>query len=359
MPTYYVTNRVHSADGSVQPSVDGAVTVKRSPHDFDPALANFADVASVTGATMAQMVKEAQAMATASHVPMIVVFIHGFNNDPDAALASTSLAGLGLAANDVKPLMICFDWASNHEVWQYLTDEGDAVRTVPAVMKMLDFLHTYRDPANCPVNVNVIAHSMGSFVLMQSLKAFAGRLGNPAFLPYLNEVLLVAADIDSNALSAGGPGAGITCLSRRVTVYYSRWDNTLAVSRWAKHFGTARLGRNGPGGFASLPRNVAAVDCTDVVQPVAKPQDIVDVNIQALLEVHSSYWRDAQWDMDAARTLQSLDRTVMLETRKPLPPFQDMSFRLLGPQAGAAAVAAGGPGVEEDGAAPGRPAAGS
>lgn len=130
---------------------------------------------------MAQMVKEAQVMATASHVPMIVVFIHGFNNDPDAALASTSLAGPGLAANDVKPLMICFDWASNHEVWRYLTDEGDAARTVPAVMKMLDFLHTYRDPASCPVNV--IAHSMGNFFLMRSLKAFADRLGNPAFFP--------------------------------------------------------------------------------------------------------------------------------------------------------------------------------
>lgn len=43
---------------------------------------------------MAQMVREV--MATANRVPTIVEFIHEFNNDPNAVLASTSLAVLDL-----------------------------------------------------------------------------------------------------------------------------------------------------------------------------------------------------------------------------------------------------------------------
>jgi esterase/lipase superfamily enzyme len=202
------------------------------------------------------------------------------------------------------------------------------MRSVPAVMRMLSFLDRWRNPQQCQVNFSVIAHSMGNLVLREGLFGFAKRLGFPEFMPYLTEVLMVAADVDSDSLVAGGTGRGITSLSRRVTVYYSRHDNTLSVSRFGKHWGEARLGRNGPNAWALLPRNVVGVDCTDVVAPVA--HDVLNRTLEELFAVHSAYWDNDQWESDAAQTLRSVDRAV-IDTREPVPELSESAFRLKKP----------------------------
>ncbi len=326
MPTYYVTNRTVDATGAfVQPSLPApSVKIYTAPDGVDASLfANFAFVTDTPlppaddqrlAATLAQQAIDA---VGPDHLPLLVVFIHGFNNDPNSALGAMNEVTVGLANNGVIPLMVCFDWASNHEVWDYLTDQGDAMRSVPAVIQMLHFLDQWRDPKGCKVSVCVIAHSMGTFVLEQGMKAFARTLGNPVSMPYLNEVLLVAADIDSDTLVVGGDGTGITSLSRRVTVYFSKWDNTLGLSTLLKHSGTARLGRNGPNDLADLPRNVVAVDCTDLIKPLASNADILAEDIQSIAQVHSSYWTNAEWCKDASNTLTSLDRTVQTLTPAP------------------------------------------
>ncbi len=323
MSTYFVTNRVFSKGRFTDvPTHDGSVRVRRSDTAYDEDFSHFQDIKPADA--IKSMIAESKALAGGSHAPLVVAFIHGFNNNVASALHSTSLIGKGLSANGVNVVMVCFSWPSDGQLWEYLSDQGDAKRSVPAMMRILDYLDRARDPRLCEVNVCAIAHSMGNLVLREGMTAFARRLGYPHFQPYLTEVLMVAADVDSNSLVEGGSGRGITSLSRRVTVYYSRHDDTLSVSRYGKHWGAARLGRNGPSDYDKLPRNVAAVDCTDVVKPTVG--GLVG-NVQELLKVHSAYWENSQWQRDAALTLKSVDRKVM-PTRTPKPDFPEASYVL-------------------------------
>lgn len=322
MPTYFVTNRTAKDATTLRPLSD-PIAVLKSPNDNDADYNQFAPLTQAQwDALKNDMPNEAQALANQEHYPLIIVFIHGYNNNTDAALQAMSTIGSSLVYSSLDeagqpqtrpahPLMVCFDWPSNHQVWDYLGDEGDAMQSVPAVMQMLDFLHNWRDPINCRVNVCVIAHSMGNFVLMQGMLAFWKKLGRPASLPYLSEVLMAAADIDSDSLIVGGAGDGITSLSRRVTVYFTRNDNTLGVSHLIKHPGAARLGRVGPNDVADLPRNVVSVDCTNVIKPVAAPGDFIAINFDRLFLVHGSYWNNAEWELDAGDTLLNVDRQLV------------------------------------------------
>lgn len=330
MPTYYFTNRAANPDGTFVEPADPQpfVRVYAAPNNVDTAnVKNYRRIAdSLLGADTPRRLAAILARHAVdaagddpAHLPTLVLYIHGFNNTPDSALGAMTQVADGLRKNGVVPVMACFDWASNHEIWEYLTDQGDALRSVPAIIQLIQFLYQWRDPKGCRVNINLVVHSMGAYVLEQGLKVFARSLGNPENHPYLNEVLLVASDIDSDALSQGGDGTGITSLARRVTVYFSRWDNTLGLSALLKHHGNARLGRNGPSNLAALPSNVVAVDCTDVIQPLAKPGDIIGRCIDTLAAVHSSYWANERWRLDAAQTLMGYDRAVQAKTtRSPL-----------------------------------------
>jgi esterase/lipase superfamily enzyme len=326
MSTYFVTNRVFRGGGFVDvPTPDGKVRVRRSDDSYDENFAHFQEVTA--DKAIKSMLQESKDLAAGKHDPLIVAFIHGFNNNIESALASTALIGKGLAANGVRAVMVCFSWPSDGQLWEYLSDQGDAKRSVPAMMRILDYLDRARDPRLCEVNVCVIAHSMGNLVLREGMTAFARRLGYPQFQPYLTEVLMVAADVDSDSLAQGGSGRGITSLSRRVTAYYSRYDDTLSVSRYGKHWGAARLGRNGPSDYDRLPRNVAAVDCTEVVQPTVGG---IAGKVEELMKVHSAYWENPLWQKDAAFTLRSIDRKVITtrEAHPELRGYPDAAYRL-------------------------------
>ena len=325
MSTYLLTNRVpRRGSFTQQPTADGSVTVLRSEAPRARTLGQFERITA--RAAIAGMLSEAKAQATGAHSPMLVVFIHGFNNDVDSALASVADIGDGLQTHGLRPVMACFSWPSDGQLWEYLSDQGDAQRSVPAVMRLLAYLDRARDPRLCEVNVHVVAHSMGNFLLREGLAAFARRLGYPAKQPYLTEVAMVAADVDADTLAQGGSGFGITSLARRVTAYYSRHDNTLSVSRYAKHWGSARLGRNGPADWSRLPPNVVAVDCTEVVKPIAS--NVLQMTADELFKVHSSYWQNARWLRDLAQTFTSVDRAVV-DTRRSRPDVHAASYALV------------------------------
>jgi esterase/lipase superfamily enzyme len=339
MPTYLVTNRTARDATTVRP-VDAPISVLKSPNDYDADYGNYQALTATQIKKLAvEMPNEARALANDQHYPLIVVFIHGYNNNTDSALEAMSTIGqkLQCVVNtedgkadelSVNPLMICFDWPSNHKVWGYLGDEGDAMQSVPAVMKLLEFLDNWRDPINCKVQVSVIAHSMGNYVLMQGAQAFWQKLGRPVHVPYLSEVLMVAADITSDALVTNGAGCGITSLSRRVTAYFSRNDNTLGMSHLVKHPGAARLGRVGPNDFANLPPNVVAVDCTNLVKPIASSTELLQANFDRLFGVHSAYWNSEDWELDAGDTLLNVDRNLLV-TREDVPGLENIKFLLV------------------------------
>ena len=75
------------------------------------------------------------------------------------------------------------------------------------------------------------------------------RKNQPLLVSLINQLLMVAADVDNDLFDAGAPdnddGSAIVNLTYRITALYSGRDEVLGASAGLKHFGTRRLGRSG------------------------------------------------------------------------------------------------------------------
>ncbi|MFP3386352.1 alpha/beta hydrolase, partial [Tritonibacter sp. SIMBA_163] len=81
--------------------------------------------------------------------------------------------------------------------------------------------------------IHLLAHSMGNFALRHAVQGMRLHVGDQ--LPRLfDEVLLMAADADNDALSHPDKLAPLERLARRVTTYYNVQDLALVVSDWTK-----------------------------------------------------------------------------------------------------------------------------
>lgn len=326
MAIFLVTNRkIKNGTWTYFRTDNGEVTLAKWKNN-GTGVSDFDKRTSVAGA-LGEMAREACDIAQ-NHAPLLVAFVHGYNNTLDDAMARTIALQKGLEASGVWAVMVCFAWPSDGKLPNYLNDRDDARLSFPAVVNVLDALTTRTNLRGgaCNVNVCVVAHSMGSLVVREGFARFAARVGSPAHLPLLAETVLVAPDIDSDSLQVGGSGAAINALSRRVTVYYNRWDNVLALSQYHKNGGSGRLGRSGPTDYALLDRKVVAVNASEIIRPrnVAGP---VSAASEADQEAHSGYFGNALFYTDLAHTLLSADRAV-IPTRRPNQPGATNSYLL-------------------------------
>lgn len=121
----------------------------------------------------------------------------------------------------------------------------------------------------------LIAHSEGNYMVMKGAQtAVARRMKN-----LFNNVLLLAADINSAALNRGQPGQDLRKIGKRVTVYNSTSDPDLLVSSylWSSLHDPsfqARLGQTGPYSKLSKVFGVDATQATNRVIP-----DIGDLSV--------------------------------------------------------------------------------
>jgi len=95
------------------------------------------------------------------------------------------------------------------------------------------------------------------------------RQNQPLLTVLLNQLLMVAADVDNDLFDVGAPDNGdgqvVVNLSYRITALCSGKDAVLGMSAGLKHFGTRRLGRSG---LASRPPLVTQPPPTDNVWDV-------------------------------------------------------------------------------------------
>jgi esterase/lipase superfamily enzyme len=132
---------------------------------------------------------------------------------------------------------------------------------------------TIDNPAKaCKAKVSLIAHSMGNYVVQKAMAAAWTRKNQPLLVSLINQLLMVAADVDSDLFDLGAPdnddGTAVANLTYRITALYSGRDSVLGASAGLKHFGLRRLGRSGlpnrpPLADPSSPTdNVWDVDCS-------------------------------------------------------------------------------------------------
>jgi alpha/beta hydrolase family protein DUF900 len=219
--------------------------------------------------------------------PHVTFFVHGYNVGWENSSSSYQNLYARMFEGD-KSLGLCvsFDWPSYGNVLGYYPDRAHAracaMDLTDILSELFDWLVQKQDDAlkaavavaknrkpttePCKAKVSVISHSMGNYVLQKAMAAAWTRKNQPLLVSLVNQLVMVAADVDNNLFDAGAPdnhdGAAIANLTYRITALYSGRDAVLGASAGLKHFGIRRLGRSG---LATYPPLVIAPPATDNV----------------------------------------------------------------------------------------------
>lgn len=246
----------------------------------------------------------------------VTLAIHGFNVDWTDAVAwyrgmcddlFSGAKGLGLC--------VLFTWPSDGMPTNYLPDRMDAEKTAPDLADVLSSLYDWllqkqaegnADPAKaCKAKTSIIAHSMGNYVLQRAMQFAWTRKNQPLLVSLLNQLLMVAADVDNDLFKSGegggnNDGDAIANLTYRVTALYTGRDSVLGMSAGMKHFGKRRLGRSGLDRNVPLPDNVWDIDCSALIKATQK-------------NIHSAYFAEPKVLSLMTHILRGVDRTVILK----------------------------------------------
>jgi esterase/lipase superfamily enzyme len=248
----------------------------------------------------------------------VCLFVHGYNVDwQDAAHRYEKLCGQLFSGDGSMGICISFDWPSLGSVLGYLPDRAHARACATDLADTLSSLYDWllakqaaaeADPKKaCRAKVSLIAHSMGNYLMQKAMTSAWTRKNQPLRASLINQLLMVAADIDNNVFEAtaedGSDGNAVANLTYRATALYSGRDEVLGMSAGLKHFGTRRLGRSG---LAVRPPaatdNVWDADCSTFFARDVSGKDI-----------HSAYFETTETIELMRQILRGVDR-VVLET---------------------------------------------
>jgi esterase/lipase superfamily enzyme len=163
-----------------------------------------------------------------------LVFVHGYNNRFDDAVFR--FAQLVHDTNaEVVPVL--FTWPSRASVLAYGYDRESAGLSRDALEEVL--VRLSRDPA--VAEIDILAHSMGNWLLMETLRQMAIR--DRRLPAKISDVMLAAPDIDVDQFDNDIADMGAP--RPRFTLFASKDDRALALSGWI--WGSdARLGAIDP-----------------------------------------------------------------------------------------------------------------
>jgi esterase/lipase superfamily enzyme len=215
-------------------------------------------------------------------------------------------------------VVVSFDWASKGSLLGYLPDRSEARQSAEDLSEVLSELYDWlsvkqaqaaKNPQDaCKAKTSLIAHSMGNYVLECAMNYTWTQKNRPLLVSLLQEVLMVAADVDNDIFHSGetvehGDGEGIANLSYRVTALYTGRDAVLGSSAGLKHFGKRRLGRSGLDKTCPVPDNVWDVDCSSLLDP----------NVNGIA-IHGEYFADGEAKVYSLMRsiLQGVDRSVLI-----------------------------------------------
>lgn len=151
----------------------------------------------------------------------VLLFVHGFNNTYEDAVYRFAQIVHDSRAQAVP---ILFTWPSRGSVLAYAYDRESTVYSRDALEQTLQALA--KEPSID--DVSVLAHSMGSFLTLESLRQMAIRDGRIA--PKIRNVILAAPDVDVDVFRRQLGEMGPPDKRPHFTVFTSTDDRALLVS---------------------------------------------------------------------------------------------------------------------------------
>jgi pimeloyl-ACP methyl ester carboxylesterase len=241
----------------------------------------------------------------------ILFLVHGFNVDHQSAKNFHDKCAKALKAAGWFGQVVSYDWPSDGLVFAYLSDRSNARAAASHLVTDAIALLERVQRRGCTLDVHVMAHSMGAFVVQQ---AFVWAYQDVPSSWQVAQVLFASADVDHTVFSADNPSAkAFVEYAGRLTAYCNRYDKALLASN-AKRLDLApRMGRVGLPDDA--PRMMCEVDCSDLFEK-AYP-DLGEM--LSPVTTHCFYFDQDEFWRDVVLTLAGgIDRSVF-PTRIPDP----------------------------------------
>ncbi|MGB6325107.1 MAG: alpha/beta hydrolase [Methylocella sp.] len=155
-----------------------------------------------------------------THSRRVLVYVHGFNNRFDDAVYRLAQIVHDSGA-DVAPVL--FAWPSRGSIFQYGYDRESANFSRDALEETLRRIAS--DPG--VGEITVMAHSMGAWLVMETLRQMAIRDGRVT--AKVQNVILASPDLDVDVFATQWRDVGQP--RPRLTIFVSRGDAALRISR--------------------------------------------------------------------------------------------------------------------------------
>ncbi len=195
-----------------------------------------------------ERVQKASVWAHAGRDPIgdVVVYIHGYNTSQETMLDRQRKLRDGLAAHGFGGVVIGFDWPSADRTLSYLPDRKDARASAERLVDEGISAFAARQSPDCRINVHLLAHSMGCYVVREAFDDADDRPAVAAENWTVSQVMLVGADVSADSLTEGNPkGRSLYRHCIRLTNYFNPHDGILSLSNVKRAGVSARAGRVG------------------------------------------------------------------------------------------------------------------
>jgi len=200
----------------------------------------------------------------------VLIFIHGYNNDLSLVMWRHRKLRSGLEKLGFDGTVVSFDWPSESSALNYLEDRQDARKTALSLVTHGITLLTARQAVGCEVNVHLLAHSTGAFVIREAFDD-ADDHKNLAHTNWtVSQVAFIGADVAAKSMNArDSKSSSIYRHCIRLTNYTNKYDKVLKLSN-IKRVGVApRVGRIGLPDNA--PDKAVDIDCSEYFDGINKP----------------------------------------------------------------------------------------
>ena len=131
----------------------------------------------------------------------ILVFIHGYNNDQQVVLERHRQLKKDLKASGYKGAVISFDWPSASSTLNYLEDRSDAKKTALKLVDDCIKLFTITQQKGCELNVHLLAHSTGAYVIREAFDDADDRKSIASTNWSVSQIAFIGADVSSKSMA--------------------------------------------------------------------------------------------------------------------------------------------------------------